>query len=52
MRLTTLVDVATFRQGNRYVLRTLLFVVSVTERGMINWAEWFKVRLHKEMIAV
>ncbi len=22
------------------------------ERGIVNWAEWFKVRLHKEVIAI
>ncbi|CAM6046718.1 unnamed protein product [Sphagnum compactum] len=42
MRLTTLAKVATFRQGNRYILRTLLSAVSAIERGKVNWAEWFK----------
>jgi hypothetical protein len=50
MQLTTLVEVVTFRQGNHYVSGTLLSIVNATERGTIDWAEWFKVRLHKEMI--
>ncbi len=29
----------------------MLFAVSVTEKGIVNWVEWFKMRLHKEMIA-
>jgi hypothetical protein len=29
-----------------------LFVVSIIERSTINWFEWFKVQLHKEMIVV
>jgi hypothetical protein len=43
MRLTTLVEVATFWQGNRYVLQTLLFIANAIERSTVNWAEWFKV---------
>ncbi len=31
---------------------TLLFVVSAIEKGIVNWVEWFKMRLHKEMIVV
>jgi hypothetical protein len=52
MQLITLTEVATFRQGNCYVSRTLLFIISAIERRTINWVEWFKVQLHKEMIAV
>lgn len=52
MRLTTLAKVATFRQGNCYILRTPLSIISAIERGTINWAKWFTVRLHKEMIVV
>jgi hypothetical protein len=44
--------VATFWQGNCYIFRTLLFVVSIIEKGLVNWVEWFKMRLHKEMIVV
>jgi len=52
MQLTTLANVVTFRQGNHYVSRTLLFAINATKREIVNWAEWFKVRLHKEMIIV
>jgi hypothetical protein len=52
MQLRTLAKVATFRQGNHYILRTLLSTISAIERGTVNWAEWFNVRLHKEMITV
>jgi hypothetical protein len=31
---------------------TLLFAVNVIEKGIVNWVEWFKMQLHKEMIAV
>jgi hypothetical protein len=30
--------------------RTMLFRVNDIERGRINWVEWFKVQLHKEII--
>jgi hypothetical protein len=50
--LTTLIEVATFRQGNHYISRTLLSTISAIKRGTINWAKWFKIRLHKEMIVV
>jgi hypothetical protein len=36
MRLTTLAKVITFWQGNCYVSRTLLSIISATERGSIN----------------
>ncbi len=52
MQLTTLVEVATFWQGNHSISGTLLSIVSATERSMVNWAEWFKVGLHKEVIVV
>jgi hypothetical protein len=39
----TLIEVATFWQGNCYVSRTLLSTINATERGMVNWVEWFKV---------
>ncbi len=52
MQLIALVEVVTFWQGNCYVSRTLLSTVNATKRGTINWAEWFKVRWHKVMIAV
>jgi hypothetical protein len=26
--------------------------MNATKRGIVNWAEWFKVRLHKKMIVV
>jgi len=38
MQLIASAEVATFRQGNHYVLGTLLFAISATEKGMINWA--------------
>jgi hypothetical protein len=44
--------VATFWRSNRYIFRTLLFVVSVIEKGVVNWAKWFKMKIHKEMIVV
>jgi hypothetical protein len=31
---------------------TLFFAISVIEKGIVNWVEWFKMQLHKEMIAV
>ncbi len=52
MQLTSLAEVATFQQGNCYILRTLLFAVNAIERGIVNWAKWFKVQLHKEMIVI
>jgi len=36
MQLTTLAKVTTFWQGNCYVSRTLLSIISATERGSIN----------------
>jgi hypothetical protein len=27
-------------------------MVRATKKGAINWAKWFKIRLHKEMIAM
>jgi hypothetical protein len=35
-----------------YIFGTMLFIVSATEKGMVNWAKWFKVKLHKDMIVV
>jgi hypothetical protein len=45
-------EVITFQQGNYYILGTLLSAVNATGRGIVNWAKWFKVQLHKEMIAI
>jgi hypothetical protein len=50
MQITALVEVTRFRQSNRYIFGIMLFTISVIERGTVNWVEWFKVRLHKEMI--
>ncbi len=36
MRLTTLVEVATFQQGNRYILGTLLSTINATRRSTVN----------------
>jgi hypothetical protein len=52
MRLMALVEVATFQQGNHYISGILLFAISAIEKGVVNYIEWFKVRLHKEMIVV
>lgn len=52
MQLTALAKVATFWQGNRYILGTLLSTMNAIEKGTINWVEQFKVRLHKEMITI
>jgi hypothetical protein len=46
------VEVTTFKQGNCYIFGTLLFVISVIKKGTVNWVEWFKVQLHKEMITI
>lgn len=52
MQLTSLAEVVTFQQGNCYISRTLLSAVNATEKGIVNWAKWLKVQLHKEMIAI
>jgi hypothetical protein len=52
MQLTRLAKVVTFKQGIHYIFGTILFIISAIERGAFNWAKWFKVRLHKEMVAV
>jgi hypothetical protein len=30
----------------------VLSTISATEKGIFNWVEWFKVRLHKDMVVV
>jgi hypothetical protein len=39
MQLTALAKVATFWQGNRYILGTLLSTMNAIEKGTINWVE-------------
>lgn len=43
MQLITLAEVATFQQGNRYILIALLSTINAIERSMVNWAKWLKV---------
>jgi hypothetical protein len=50
IQLTALTEVTTFQQGNRYISGTLLSITSAIKRSIVNWAKWFKVRLHKEMM--
>jgi hypothetical protein len=52
MRIITLGKVAMFQQGNRYTSTSLLSIVSTIERCIVNWDEWFEIRLHAEMIIV
>jgi hypothetical protein len=40
-RLEALTKILTFRQGNRFALGYLIFVMLVVEKEPVNWATWF-----------
>ncbi len=39
--LEALMEILTFCQGNRFVPSSLVFVMLVAEKELVNWATWF-----------
>jgi hypothetical protein len=44
-KLTTIMEVLTFKQGNKHVLGALVAIIQVVEEGTINWGAWFSQKL-------
>ncbi len=51
-RLETLTEILTFRQGNRFALCFLIYVMLTVEKEPINQATWFFQKLQNELIVV
>lgn len=45
MKLTTIMEVLTLKQGNKHVLDALVAIIQVVEEGTINWGAWFTQKL-------
>jgi hypothetical protein len=40
-RLETLTKILTFRQGNRFAFSSLVSMMLIVEKELMNWATWF-----------
>jgi hypothetical protein len=41
MRLEMFIEICTFKHGNKYALKTLIWIIYVVEKGVVNWVYWF-----------
>ncbi len=51
-RLETLIEILMFRQVNVFALGSLIFVMLVAEKELVNWVAWFFQKLQNELVVV
>jgi hypothetical protein len=49
MRLEVFIEICTFRHGNKYVPKSLIGIIQVVEKGVVNWVYWFSNDLFKKI---
>jgi hypothetical protein len=41
-----------FHQGNKFALGSLVSVMLVVEKELMDWATWFSLKLQNELVAI